>query len=376
MQENPFTIYTYRSPEYFCDRNKELSDLLGMFDNRRFALLHSMRRLGKTGLIHHFHHSLKKRKDVVCVFCDVLNTSSDKDFMEKFITSVVQAIEKSQDGFNRRVGRFFASLRPIVTIDPVMNTPAVQLNIESPKDVEVSIQSLISMLASFQQTVQIAIDEFQQIATYEEGTLIDATLRGYIQEIPNVHFIFSGSQRHLLTGLFTGPKKPLFGSVEPYPLKKLDRQVYGEFIARHFEAGEQVITDEAVDEILDWTRIHTFYTQFFCNKLYSQRHEQVGLYEVEMVKREILYAFEPGFLSLQSVVSQNQLKVLKGIAQAGSVESVGSTEFLSRNVLAHSSASQALKVLVQEELVHEELSKEGSRYFVYDPFFSRWLENW
>ncbi|RLD21820.1 MAG: hypothetical protein DRI69_03045, partial [Bacteroidetes bacterium] len=149
---------------------------------------------------------------------------------------------------------------------------------------------------------------------------------------------------------------------------------YQEFIVRHFEAGDREINEEAVSEILEWTRGHTFYTQYFCNKLYAKGFETIGLYEVEHVKNEILFSFEPSYLTLQSVLSNNQFKLLKGISIEGSVTGVSSSTFLSRHGLAQSSALQSLKVLLSKELLYEELNPKGSRFLVYDPFFSRWLE--
>lgn len=374
MSTNPFTIYTYKGPDHFCDRNTELSRLLEMFDNQRYTLLYSMRRLGKTGLVHHFHNSLRKRKKTVCVYCDVQNTKSDGEFVTKLISAVVSAIETSQDRITSRIGRFFSSLRPVLTFDPVTHAPSLQLNIETAKEVEVSLNILMKMLGELPGSVQIALDEFQQIATYEQETVIDATLRGYLGKIPNVHFLFCGSQRHLLLGLFSDARKPFFGTVEQMQLQLLDPQIYQEFIVRHFEAGDREINEEAVSEILEWTRGHTFYTQYFCNKLYAKGFETIGLYEVEHVKNEILFSFEPSYLTLQSVLSNNQFKLLKGISIEGSVTGVSSSTFLSRHGLAQSSALQSLKVLLSKELLYEELNPKGSRFLVYDPFFSRWLE--
>lgn len=373
MPENPFSIYAYRGPEYFCNRNSELSRLLEMFDHHRFGLLYSMRRIGKTGLVHHFHHSLNRRRGILTVYCDVQNTRNDGEFVTKIITAVVTAIEKSQKGIVHRISTFFSSLRPVLTFDPVTHVPSIQLHIESRKEVEMSLSILMQMLGELPKKVQITLDEFQQIAQYEE-TMIDATLRGYVDKIPNVHFLFCGSQRHLLLGLFNDARKPFFGSVDQMQLQLLDRQIYHEFIEGHFRKAKQKISDDAITEILDWTRGHTFYTQFFCNKLYSKAFESIGLPEIEQQKKEILFSFEPVYLNLQSVISHNQFKLLKAIASEGHVTNVGSAAFLSRYEIASSTAQQASKVLLDKELVYEELRSDGNRIFVYDPYFSRWLE--
>lgn len=39
--------------------------------------------------------------------------------------------------------------------------------------------------------------------TYYDDSTVEATLRTYVQKTTNAHFIFSGSQRHLMDGMFT-----------------------------------------------------------------------------------------------------------------------------------------------------------------------------
>ncbi len=47
----------------------------------------------------------------------------------------------------------------------------------------------------------IAIDEFQQILNFPESG-VEALIRSYIQFLPNVYFVFSGSQQHMMEEMF------------------------------------------------------------------------------------------------------------------------------------------------------------------------------
>ena len=62
---NPFSITSYLGSEYFCDRNEVTKELAGALENGRNVTLISPRRVGKTGLIHHFFQSLNP-KEVQC----------------------------------------------------------------------------------------------------------------------------------------------------------------------------------------------------------------------------------------------------------------------------------------------------------------------
>ncbi len=370
---NPFLIYDYRGPELFCDRESELSSLLEAFSNRRYVMLYSMRRLGKTGLIHHFHHILKKRRKGMCIYVDVQNTMNDEAFVAKLISASITTVEKSRKQIVSRLGNFFSNLRPSITFDPVTNIPSIEIQIKDAQQIQQTLNVLIRMLNSLGKQVQISIDEFQQISNYEIPSIIDATLRGYLHKMPNIHFLFSGSQRRLLSDLFTKPQKPFYHAVDQLKLAKLDPQIYGEFIAKNFADRRQKISQEFVDEILDWTEGHTFYTQYFCNRLFAKKNRTIVLTEVEQVKKEILFSYEPNYLQLRAALSNNQWHLLSAIAHEKKVASVNEKEFLNRYKMAQSSAAQALRALLDKELLYEELGKDNKEIFVYDPYLANWL---
>ena len=124
---NPFPITHYTGPRNFCDRNTELSTLIEAFDNQRPVLLSAIRRIGKTGLIHHFQHHLDKKRDSYTVYVDIMDTLSDADFASKLIQACISAIEKKQDGFISRLTKYFSKLKPTLTFDPFTGVPEIEL---------------------------------------------------------------------------------------------------------------------------------------------------------------------------------------------------------------------------------------------------------
>lgn len=66
---------------------------------------------------------------------------------------------------------------------------------------------------------------------------MEATLRTYVQKTTNAHFIFAGSQRHLMNGMFTSPSRPFYQSVTIMNLKPLEINKYIEFANDKFEEG-------------------------------------------------------------------------------------------------------------------------------------------
>ena len=61
--KNPFTTNGYVSSRYFCDRERESSELIREITNGNNVALISTRRMGKTGLILHCFHNKKIEKE-------------------------------------------------------------------------------------------------------------------------------------------------------------------------------------------------------------------------------------------------------------------------------------------------------------------------
>ena len=371
-----FSVDTYPGPENFCDRKSELKRLTEMYEHKRNGVIYSYRRMGKTGLIQHFHNKLSKKRKVITIYVDVMDTDSDAAFINKLITACLEALERKKKGFLQRTIAAFTRLRPVITIDPITQLPSVQLDIGTANDVRPSLNALMQLLSEQPYTFQIAIDEFQQISNYAEPTVIDATLRSHLPKVNNVHYIFSGSERHLLLELFSDPKKPLYASMELLHLDYIDSDVYGAFIVEQFKKAKIKITADAVEEILKWTNGHTFYTQYVCNKLLSKSYKRIDIYALEKVKEEILFQYEVVYVNFKKLLSKNQWQLLVAIAKEGSVTEYTSKDFLSKYRLSQSSTKQALEALISKSMIIEHLTKNKSVYQVYDVFLWRWAEQY
>lgn len=78
---NPFLIKVYKSPQYFCNREKETENLISAIKNNQDIALYGYRRLGKSALIHHVFHKLNK--EYVCIYADIWGTSSSEEFTKE-----------------------------------------------------------------------------------------------------------------------------------------------------------------------------------------------------------------------------------------------------------------------------------------------------
>ena len=232
------------------------------------------------------------------------------------------------------------------------------------------IEHTFTYLASQKAKYVIAIDEFQQITNYPEKN-VEAILRTHIQSLTNCSFIFSGSNKHLLTSMFSDYGRPFYQSSDFIFLNRLSKDEYIPFIYRKFFEGRRNIQKEEIEAIVDFYDIYTFYVQSFFNRLYATGEKIITKELTEEIKNLILEEREFVFQNYKNLLTENQFEVLKAIAKEKSIDKPNSKAFMKKyGFVQASSFNRALKALMDKEMVY----KEDNYYKVYDIFFSKWLE--
>lgn len=362
---NPFSLYY--NPDYFCDRETETTQLTDNYTNGLNTLVHSPRRIGKTALILHTFHRLEQRKLCDTFYIDLFATSQIQDLIEILTKKVLEKYHSQN--LLHGIRSLLKGINASLTFSPD-GTPSVGLNIHE-KQFDSTFTRVFDYLENRKKPVLIAFDEFQEVAGYPEKA--EAILRTHIQHLSNVKFIFSGSTSHLLQEMFLGAKRPFYQSAEVLVLDKIDKLKYSEFIATTFEKNGKKITQEAIEYILDFTDVYTYYTQLICNQCFYNTTQSLDVGQTREIINNYLESRKIDYLNILNMLSENQKKVVIAIAKDGYVEKPGAIEFIRRNKLpAVSSSLQALKTLTDKEIIYKTLMG----YKVYDVFFERFLEKY
>lgn len=370
---NPFITTGYFGRDYFCDRENESEILLDNISNGRSTTLTSIRRIGKTGLIRHTLANLPS--DQIGIYVDILPTENLNEFLNALVSAVFNTIpEKSTPG--RKILEFIKSLRPVITYDPLSGHPQVTFDFR-PGETTRNIASVFQYLENFSQKVVIAIDEFQQILHYPEMNT-DSWLRSIMQSLNNVRFIFAGSQQHLMNELFADPSRPFFQSAGFLRIGKIDRERYSSFIKDHFQKAGKHINHQVIQEILDWTDLHTYYVQLLCNRVYST---EINLITTETWKYEadrLLQEQEIIFFKYRDLLTKQQWFLLKAIAHEGEVYSPTSKDFISKFALGSpATVLRSLHSMLAKEMIYSDYNPDGLMFYsVYDVLFRRWMQRY
>lgn len=368
MENNPFLISGYISPDYFCDRESETNVVSEAIRNRRHLTIFSPRRIGKSGLIRHVFHTGRKERGFVPVYSDILATGSLSDFTESFGSAVLSALAANESAV-RKILKGLAAIRPRAGIDPITGEPYISLMVNNEKEAISSLEVVFSYLQTRKEQIVIAIDEFQQVINYPEKN-VEAVLRTYIQQTSNVTMVFSGSRKHLLTGIFFSPDRPFYNSTQLMELGKIGNESYKEFIFNKFERNGVKAGSAAIDLILEVTSCHTFYVQFLCNRLFSNQ-KSVTSEEVMKMLLKIIIENEAVYASYITLLTPLQFRILRAVAINDGVKNPTSSEFINTYDLgAASSVSLAIKSLQDKEF----LDQENNKYVLNDMFLNFWLK--
>lgn len=371
--ENPFTLVPYVSKELFCDREAETKTLMEYLLNGSNITLISPRRYGKTGLIYRVFDEIKHQKiDVNTCLVDIYATETLEDFIKVFSEALVASLEKKRSV--KSFFQFLGGLRPMLSYNALTGNPELTMTYLSDHEKQQTLASIFSFIEKLEKKTIIAIDEFQQIRNY--GTNMEALLRSYIQPLKNVQFVFCGSKKHLMTEMFTDARSPFYESTRCVYLEKIDRATYANFIIQMFGKGKKNITAEALDFILDWTKIHTFYTQSLCNHVFLKSGKSIGKEDVMRSAAQILKENEQTFIQWRDLLTSNQWNYLKAVAKEQVVTQPYASQFLQKyNIGTSANSQRLLEALIDKELILANSTLDGISYSVYNVFLSRWLEN-
>lgn len=362
--DNPFLTQGYAGREYFCDREDETKKLRIALENGRNVTLISLRRMGKTGLIHHVFHEIK----IDHVYVDILHTTSLTEFTAVFGKAVLNQLESPIGKSLNQITSLFKKIQPSIKFDSLSGQPAFDLTVGTEKEAESTLEDIFNYLKKRKKKAVIAIDEFQQISFYPEKKT-EALLRSYVQNLHHIQFIFSGSSKHILTAMFSHAGRPFYQSTQFLFLDHLKREVYSNFITYHFEKARKKIDINSVNEILEWSKSHTFYVQLVCHKTFLKTEKLFHSKLLAQVKEEIFQENEPYFISYKNLLSEQQWNLLKAIAKESEVSKINQKSFLNKHHLSASTVQRSIKALEEREMIVH----ENNSHRVYDVFLGRWL---
>lgn len=371
MIRNPFITSGYISPHYFCDRQQESNRLIHEITNGNNIALISTRRMGKTGLIQHCFQQENLQKEYYTFFIDIYATKSVRDFVFSLSKVILQNLQPFGKKALQQFWDAVKSLHASVSFD-IQGNPSFNLGLGDIQRPDLTLDEIFYYLNKAEKPCLVAIDEFQQIASYSENNM-EALLRTYVQHCTNAHFIFAGSQRHIMGNMFLSPVRPFYQSVSMIHLESIPLSEYISFAQSHFEANQKKITSDTVKAIYEQFEGITWYVQKMLHVLYDMTPPTGLCNEKQLPEalQNIIDSFKYTYSEILFRMPEKQKELLIAITKEGKAQNLTSGTFIKKYKLTSASSVQAaLKGLLEKDFI----TQEKNTYRIYDQFFGIWLK--
>ena len=368
MTGNPFILRGYVSDEYFCDREKETADLISEIKNGNNITLIAPRRIGKTGLVQHIYAQKEIKEKYYTFLVDIYATKTLADFIQELGRNILQSLKSKGTKVVEHFLNCLHSLRSSISFD-INGNPSWGIDIGDITNPTTTLDEIFHYLETADRPCLVAIDEFQTVSSYREAD-VEAILRTYIQHCHNASFIFSGSQRNMMSEMFLSHSRPFYMSTSIKTLLPIDKEVYADFATHLF--GNKRIQREVIYQIYDRFDGITWYLQRMLNKIYSltengqEATEQTMHQALDTIIDESAFAYQALLFQLPA----KQKELLYAICHAGKAQNIMSAAFIKKHHLPSASFVQGgIKGLLEKDFVTE---LDGT-YELYDKFFGEWF---
>ena len=111
-------------------------------------------------------------------------------------------------------------------------------------------------------------------------------MRTYVQDCRNAVFVFSGSQKSMMSEMFSSPARPFYQSVSLMFLKPVALPEYEIFAQEHFDKAGKTVADGVVKAIYERFDGTTWYLQKVLNQLFATK-DSVIVSDVEKAVEQI-----------------------------------------------------------------------------------------
>ncbi len=368
--KNPFAYSNYVTGESFCNRTKELSELLRYIKGSQNVLLYSHRRYGKSSLIRQAFREIKEKSlNIGTMHVELYGTISEKDFIIRTFQGLNQ-LESNFERLLKSVSKALKNIKLNLSIDSATGATSVSPSFEAVNE-KIILEELMNILSKYSQKRElvIAFDEFQEVANYTEDGF-EKRLRSFIQQHSNICYIFSGSQQHLITEMFNSNNRAFYKLAESFPLDKIETKHYIPWVQNLFSRNNVHLSTELIEEIVTRFENHPMYIQNFLFHLWEEPGKKGFSPEIiNKVENAIIEKRSLEHTVLWETLSINQKKTLKLIMLNNGSNLFNADSLKSVSLKTGSLVTKALSSLIKKEII----VKNGS-YLIQDIVFKKWLQ--
>ena len=373
--KNPFKFDVEVAGDFFCGRRQEIAELVEYINNETNIIMFAKRRMGKSSLLKEiFTNHLDK--NILHTHIDIYSISNVRELYEKLVRGIEQSLIGYESNLNKlsrlvdSIQNYFnhAKVSIIVSGKP-------QLKIESTeKDYFLAIEKLFysyfDFLKAHNLQAVIAIDEFQKIVSLRDAFKIEELLRTVANKRENSSFIYTGSTRNILLGMFNDSARAFFKLGAEFQLPPIAKNEFYLWVKQRFQK-KQIHFEKAAFELLyHQADGETRFVQQVCHETFKKNNPKaiVGVAEISAVVENVIKikTYNAQLLNRYTTAQQNTLKII-ALADGWNVYS---SDVLNANSITKATAQSAIRALIKDGIIFQE---RNNQLVFEDVEFKLWL---
>ena len=316
-QTSPFIYGSTVSNKAFTNRIKESEKLFYNLTSGINTTIISPRRWGKSSLVEKVFNQINKReKKIKTIVIDLFSVQSEDQFLELFAREVVKASSSNWEEWIKTSKEVFKKIIPKISfgIDPQseFNLSFELEDLIKHKDEILDLPEVIAQKKKIR--FIIALDEFQNIATFKNYETLEKSMRSKWQRQKEVTYCLYGSKRHMMTDIFDNSSKPFYRFGDIMLLEKIARDDWVKFITSSFKKTGKSISKKIAIKITELMKNHSWYVQQLSHYIWCQTETETNINDLNVSLQELINANSPLFQRDVESLSKTQLNLLKAIA--------------------------------------------------------------
>lgn len=374
--KNPFKFDVEVAGDFFCGRREEIKELVEYIDNETNIIMFAKRRIGKSSLLKEvFANHLDSR--ILHTHIDIYSISNIRELYQRFVRGIEESLVGYESNLNKlsrlvdSIQNYFnhAKISIIVSGKP-------QLKIESTeKDYFLAIEQLFFSYFAFlkAQDLQavIAIDEFQKIVSLSEAQKIEELLRTIANKRENSSFIYTGSKRNILLGMFNDSARAFFKLGTEFQLPPISKNEFYLWVKTRFQKKSIHLEKAAFELLYSLSDGETRFIQQVCHEAFRQNpvNAIIDYNKINELVRNVIKkkTYNAQLLNRYTAAQQNTLKIIA----ISNGYNIYAQKLLQDNSVSKATAQSVVKALLKNGIIFQEADNQ---WVFEDVEFKLWLQ--
>lgn len=359
---NPFKFGNIVEGEYFTNREKEIKEISSDIESGQNLIIISPRRYGKSSLI----NAVIKSMNIEYIKIDMELIADESDFTAYYIKKAL-SLSKYE-----KIKQYLSNMKikPVVNMNLENKEISVSLN-ASPKHASsmlIECLEIPEMIAKKKdRRLLVVFDEFQEVRRI--SPMLERKMRGVFQEHQNVSYVFIGSQESTIREIFQNRKNPFYKFGRQKILRKIPKEELRKYVIQQFKSIN-VDAANVVNEILQYTECHPYYTQQLCHEIATIKLSgSLNSSVIKLAIEQIVNEHNDDYTKLWKNLYANEKKIITGISKGE--KNPTSQDFLKKHkISSKSTAGSAVNKLEKQGIL---VRKDGDLLDIEDLFFREWV---